>query len=344
MNAPWGAGIGSILRSLARVLARPKTVEQNAPSQASRTVGRPSLQGKDRVKDHGRSELRKRGSNRRESGEAMALKNLMVHLDEAPRTQARLDIAVRLAGENDARLVGVFGQLADAHNVGVVPVWPPQAYVAAARTSQTLFERATASLRDAKWIDLNRGSDSAVLSQLTHYARHFDLVVLGQFDDTAKSPTPPETVREIVLNSGRPVLVIPYAGDFKVVGKNPLVAWNGTRESARALNDALPLIQGCAEAFVLSMAEQLEEAQTACTNALRHLGAHGIAARSEALILAESEGIGIMDLLLNRISDRSADLLVMGAQGSEFGLPFGGRGSGTRFVLQHMTAPVLMSY
>jgi nucleotide-binding universal stress UspA family protein len=60
--------------------------------------------------------------------------------------------------------------------------------------------------------------------------------------------------------------------------------------------------------------------------------------------LAESEGIGIMDLLLNRISDRSADLLVMGAQGSEFGLPFGGRGSGTRFVLQHMTAPVLMSY
>jgi nucleotide-binding universal stress UspA family protein len=274
----------------------------------------------------------------------MALKNLMVHLDQAPRTEARLKLAVRMASEHGARLVGVFGQLAEAHGVGMVPVWPPQTYVAAARASRALFEQAAANLREAQWLDLNRGSDTAVMSQLTHFARHFDLVVLGQHDDTGKSPVPPETVREVVLNSGRPVLVIPYAGEFGQVGRHPLIAWNDTRESARALNDALPLIEGCTEAFVLSMAARLDEAQATCADALRHLSAHGIPVRSEAFVLTEGENLGVMDLLLNRITDRTTDLLVMGAQGSDFGLPFGSRGSGTRYVLQHMTAPVLMSH
>jgi len=274
----------------------------------------------------------------------MTLKNLMVHLDQAQRTEARLNLAVNLAREHGARLVGVFGQLAEAHHVGVVPVWPPEAYVSAARASRALFEQATGSLREAQWCDINRGSDSAVLHQLIHYARHFDLVVLGQFDDTVKSNTPPETVREVVLNSGRPALVVPYAGNFNQVGRYPLIAWSGTRESARALNDALPLIQSCTEAFVLSMATRRDEADADCSDAVRHLNAHGIQARSEVSVMAEGEGVGVMDLILNRIADRAIDLLVMGAQGSDFALPFSSRGSGTRYVLQHMTAPVLMSY
>ena len=274
----------------------------------------------------------------------MELKNLMVHLDQAPRTEARLSLAVRLASEHGARLVGVFGQLAEAHQVGVIPVWPPETYVAAARASRTLFEQATATLREAQWLDLNRGRDTAVVGQLTHYARHFDLVILGQFDDTSHPHLPPEAVRDVVLNSGRPALVIPYAGDFKQVGRFPLIAWSGTRESARALNDAIPLIEGCTEAFVLSVAKGLDEAESACSDAVRHLEAHGISARSEAFVLAEDDGIGVMDLLLNRITDRTTDLLVMGAQGSDFGLPFISRGSGTRYVLEHMTAPVLMSH
>ena len=49
-----------------------------------------------------------------------------------------------------------------------------------------------------------------------------------------------------------------------------------------------------------------------------------------------------MDMLLNRASDRSADLLVMGAHGS-IGFPFESRGAGTRYILRHMTVPVLMS-
>jgi len=65
----------------------------------------------------------------------------------------------------------------------------------------------------------------------------------------------------------------------------------------------------------------------------------GVAAKPEVLVV---EDFGIMDLLLNRVSDRSADLLVMGAHG-QLGFPFVSRGAGTRYILQHMTVPVLMS-
>jgi nucleotide-binding universal stress UspA family protein len=44
------------------------------------------------------------------------------------------------------------------------------------------------------------------------------------------------------MAAGRPVLVVPYAGNFETVGKRILVAWDGTREANRALNDALPLL------------------------------------------------------------------------------------------------------
>lgn len=274
----------------------------------------------------------------------MGLKNLMVHLDQAQRTEARLSLAIWLAREHGARLVGVFGQLAEVHSIGVVPIWPPEEYSAAARASQAMFQQATASLPEAQWIDLNRGSDTAVVGELTRYARHFDLVVIGQHDDTVKAHTPEQTASELVFNSGRPVLVVPYAGNFKQVGRSPLFAWSGTRESARALNDALPLIEGCREAFVLSMAMRQDEAQAACTDAVQQLQAHGVSARSDVFVLAEGEDVGVMDLLLNRVSDRTTDLLVMGAQKSEFALPFGSRGSGTRYILQHMTVPVLMSY
>jgi hypothetical protein len=55
---------------------------------------------------------------------------------------------------------------------------------------------------------------------------------------------------ELVIHSGRPVLVVPYAGEYTHAGRRPLIAWDHSRESAHALNAALPLIEGCAEAIL----------------------------------------------------------------------------------------------
>lgn len=269
----------------------------------------------------------------------MALKNLMVHLDQGERTASRLQVAAALARQHGARLLGVFGQKAHAQRVGVVSTWPSQAYTEARDASQAAFRQATADLPQAEWIDINRGGEAEVLRHVTDLARHADLVIFGQHDPQGVSYVPEELVGEVILESGRPVLVWPYVGTFTEVGKHPLIAWNDAREAARALNDAIPLIQGCDQAHVVSFAARLEEGQSSCAKVAGHLAAHGIPTKTEVILV---EDFGIMDLLLNRVSDRAADLLVMGAHG-HIGFPFESRGAGTRHILRHMTVPVLMS-
>ena len=269
----------------------------------------------------------------------MALKNLMVHLDQGPRTATRLALAVSLARQHQARLVGVFGQLAAPQQVGAISIWPTNAYVAAADASKAAFEQATADLPQAEWRDINRGSEAEVLRRLTDLARHADLVIVGQHDEQAKAIVPADLAEEVVLNSGRPVLILPYAGNFDHVGRHPLVAWSNAREAAHALNDALALIEGCIDATVLSFSTTTEDARSSCDEVVRHLACHGIAAKSDIMLVND---IGIMDMLLNKAADLGSDLLVMGAQG-HVGLPFISRGAGTRYILRHMTLPVLMS-
>lgn len=269
----------------------------------------------------------------------MALKNLMVHLDQSERTSSRLTLAVSLARTHQARLVGVFGQLAQTQSVGIVSSWPTPEYAAAAQASKTAFEIAAAGLPDIEWHDINRGSEAELVRRVTDLARHADLVIMGQYDDKTRSWVPADLAEEVILNAGRPVLMIPYIGDFTEVAKRPLVAWSNVREAARALNDALPLMEGCEKATVMSFATNAEEARSACDNVIRHLACHGIQAQSQVMLVTD---IGIMDMLLNANTDLGTDLLVMGAQG-HIGLPFMSRGAGTRYILRHMTVPVLMS-
>lgn len=269
----------------------------------------------------------------------MSLRNLMVHLDQGERTAARLELAIWLARRHQARLVGVFGQRGQPQQVGVVASWPSQEYAEARDASKAAFEKATAGLAGAEWHDINRGSEAEVLRLFTDRARHFDMVVLGQHDHRVTNHVPEDFGREVITGCGRPVLMVPYAGDFTEVGKHVLIAWNDSHEAARALNDALLVIEGCDDAMVLSFATRRAEGDESCAEVARHLATHGIKARIEVLLVQDFD---IMDMLLNRITDRGADLLVMGAHG-QIGFPYLSRGAGTRYILQHMTVPVLMS-
>jgi hypothetical protein len=62
-----------------------------------------------------------------------------------------------------------------------------------------------------------------------------------------------------VLAFGRPVLMVPYAGRFDDVGENAIIAWNGSRESARAAHDGLPLLGTAKEVLVLSISPEPDQ-------------------------------------------------------------------------------------
>ena len=147
----------------------------------------------------------------------MIVKNILVHVDSEPRAAARLALALRLTERKQARLTGLFGEKAEAYQVGAVATWPSPHYQAARDAAKGVFEAATGPLGErAAFIDLNRGSDHEIIARFVEIARTFDLVVLGQTQDGA--PVPAKLPEQTIVDSGRPTLVVPYVGTYADVG------------------------------------------------------------------------------------------------------------------------------
>lgn len=270
----------------------------------------------------------------------MTLRNILVHLDAGERSAARLNLAIGLAARDGARLLGLFAQLGSPHQVGVVASWPSETYRQAAETSHQRFAAATQGLALAEWRDVNRGGATEITDRVIAASRHVDLAILGQHAPDGDAPLPADLAEQVVLNAGRPVLVVPYIGAPDSLGERAIVAWNASREAARALNDALPLLPPHARMLLMSVQSSPDTDEDLTPDIVHHLRLHGVEPTVEAL---QAGGIGLMDQLLNRLADIGGDLLIMGAYG-HYGFPQLARGSGTRYILGHMTAPVLFSH
>ncbi|MEO0036247.1 MAG: hypothetical protein RLZZ501_2270 [Pseudomonadota bacterium] len=270
------------------------------------------------------------------------MKDILVHIDDSPRATVRLEIAIELTKRLDGRLTGLFARI-ESHRPSAVTHQASPALAAARANGESLFRARTAAAGiAARWWQLSHGEPGHVLSETMFCARFADLVVMGQ-PEPGRRVVPARLVEHVILQCGRPVLVIPHAGDFATVGERIAIAWNAGRGAVRALNDAKPLLRHARSVTVLSLrtpphGDAALPFEVPQVDILDHLAINGIAAESERLA---GEDIGKMDMLLSRACDLGADLVVMGTHGSE-GLSLQ-RGRGTRFVLEQMTVPVLMS-
>ncbi|HIJ62566.1 MAG TPA: universal stress protein [Rhodospirillaceae bacterium] len=268
------------------------------------------------------------------------MKDILVHLDSDERCVSRLDIAADLAVRFGARLLGLFAQ-AESDGPSLVARRMSAHLGAAADQAHHLFETRTAGrgLR-TRWMQLSHGEAGHVVAETAFCARYADLTVLGQWHERAHVPA--EFAEQVILQSGRPTLVIPQIGWTNGIGRRVAIAWNASRESSRAVHDGLPMLKEAEEVFLLAVREPVTQHtphdSLPKVEIADHLASHGIAVTAERLATDE---IGVMDALLSRAFDLGADLLVMGAH-SGIGLSFL-RGSGTRFILRHMTLPVMMS-
>jgi nucleotide-binding universal stress UspA family protein len=273
----------------------------------------------------------------------MPLRTILVHLTSHSRSGVRLRLAADLARRSGARLTGLFAQISAPHQVGVAAEWPTEDYRVAAEAVRAAFVAATDGL-DAHFQDLNRGSEVDLVPQMLDYSRHFDLIVLGQ-RKLDNSLLPPDFAEQLIVQSGRPALVLPFVGEFATLGARPVFGWSDSRCAARALTDAVALTTPDAQGLVVGLSKPGDEAALAYRKqslalAAGHLAAHGVKAEPEQLILGE---VGLMDTLLKRAAGHGADLLAMGAFGGG-GYPLFSRGSGSRYLLKHMTMPVLFSH
>ncbi len=274
----------------------------------------------------------------------MAYKHLLVHVDGGSRAADRLDVAVALAARLGARLTGLFAEL---HSLGpsLVARRSPQNMAEASRSARALFEaKSSAAPVVAEWWELPPGEYGEVVPQAAACCRYADLAILGQHEGEGAA-VPEDFVQEVALGSGRPVLVVPAFGRHAGVGRRVLVAWNGSREAARALNDAIPLMRGAEAVVVLAFVQPEAGARPGRMpplNIAAHLADHGIAVQYERLTEEEVPGQdepGVVHALLNKGYEMQADLTVMGLAR---GLPFV-RTSGARAILRSMTSPLLLS-
>ncbi len=209
-----------------------------------------------------------------------------------------------------------------------------KAYHTAAEVERALGKAADDAGLVYEW----RAVEGDVAANAVLHARYCDIAVLGQTDPD-HPPAAPHLPESVLLGSGRPVLAVPYAGRFESVGTNVLVAWNASREAARAVNDAMTVMERAEQVQVFSVNPEDGRPWPGADIAL-HLARHRVNAETTSTV---SHDIDVGNAILSRAADLGSDLIVMGGYGHsrqrEFIL-----GGVTRTILQHMTVPVLMSH
>jgi nucleotide-binding universal stress UspA family protein len=276
----------------------------------------------------------------------MTYKTILVHLNDSRRVERVLEPAAQLAARFDSHLIGF-------HAYSAVPASPiPMtssalgSIVAAERRNSEViadtFKRITSGKPYVAEWQLQKVPHVDLADVVMERGRVADLIVAGQTDPEWDLSPLMDFPERLALESGRPVLVIPYAGRYATVGRRVVIAWKRSREAARAVFDALPLLREAEAVHILEIKDHAEDANTLArdTAIAAALGRHGI--KPEVRTSTASD-ISVGDEILSRASDLDADLLVMGAYGhSRFReLVFGGA---TRHIARHMTLPTLLSH
>lgn len=279
----------------------------------------------------------------------MALRDILVHVETGERAAVRLLLACELAAAHGAHLTGVH----------VIDLPPPDVFAGyptvfmdlgnaddmvermrrvrleEAEGLRARFEAAVTAAGVRGEFRVAEGESEAVLAL---HGRYADLLVVGQPDPGAERlGIDPGAL----MAAGRPLLVVPFAGAFASLGKTVLVGWNATAEAARAVNDALPLLERAERVVVLSINPRHGiggDGDLPAADIVLHLARHGVKAEAAHTVARD---IGEGDVLLSYAADIGADLLVCGMYGHsrlrEF--TFGGA---TRSLVAEMTLPTFM--
>ena len=277
----------------------------------------------------------------------MALKDLLLHVDNSRAMAGRLAAAGELARVHGAHLSGVYvirvpvlPSYAEAQIPSRIIEAQRAAFARAASAAHSEFETATTRLGiSAEWRCVEGGLTD-VLALHAHYA---DLLVVGQADGSDPECISQGLADRLALECGRPVMMIPASGAQASIGRNVMVAWNAKREAVRAVGDAMPLLENAERVTVVAINASdcdPENAGIPAADIGLHLARHGIEIQTKNLFGAPAS---IGEQLLDAARDEAADLLVMGAFGhSRFReLVLGGV---TAHVVAKSTIPVLLAH
>jgi nucleotide-binding universal stress UspA family protein len=287
----------------------------------------------------------------------MALKDLLVCVDQTEDALLRLRLAADLAARHRSRITALFARewtraqldRRKAAELGLVSSEKIRQLDEGIAASIKIVEGRLQTTLDELIFD--RGIQATLLSidgpaamAVPQYARYADLCILGQNELEGPASVNYTFSEQLLFVTGRPVLFVPANYLHEILGRHIVVAWNSSRPAARSLNDAIPLIERADRTTIVMInpsgfidshegppGEQLAE----------HLARHG----------ATVDSVRIENVAHGAIADRlQAEALALGADmivGGAFGHPrlwekmLGGV---TRDLMARMTLPVFMSH
>lgn len=275
----------------------------------------------------------------------MTYTTVMVSLALDRPNEAPLAVAGQIAERFDAALVGV-----------VAAVVSPPLYFTDGEQAETLIDEEQASVkrrmselegqfreaakgraRDVEW----RCAIDFPARYVLQHARCADIIVCGGRSDAFSDPFATITPRDLVMEAGRPLLVVPDSVDW-LDPRSVLVGWKDTPEARRAIVSALPMLRK-AKAVVVAEIVEAEDGQAAALkrvrDVVRWLSRHGVSA-SELVAPLERDATVQLDALAANVG---AGMVVAGAYGhSRFReLVLGGM---TQYLITQTTRCALLSH
>jgi len=274
------------------------------------------------------------------------IKDIVVNLSVAPIQDVAGAFAVSLAAAFDAHVAGVGFVYDPVPAVVAVGSVPPHVIEPLRRENENAAKAAIAKFEElARRTGLSaeahvvQATFLGAADSFGRLARRFDLSVVGQAEPHRLAPE--ELIVEAALfASGRPVIVVPYIHKTGLRLTRIMVCWDGSRNAARAIADAMPLLAKAEAIDVVIVANEAARDELPGADIAQHLARHGVPVRVQRIF---SPDLDVANAILSQAADSSTDFIVMGGYGHsrlrEFIL-----GGATRGILTAMTVPVLMSH
>lgn len=250
----------------------------------------------------------------------MTFASFIVHADRDPESDGRIDLACSLAARFDARLIGLAAAMME------LPVIDPMGY--APIDAETI-----ASEREILETDLKVAAEKFQLcanekkvktewrsnlefpaDMVCRHARAADLLIIGR-GEVEKSTGPQRVIDpgDVLMQAGRPVLIVPPAvADLAL--DHVVIAWKDTRESRRAVADALPFLKAARAVSILELCAdgEVEDSRNAVEDVAAYLSRHAVAAKSDVRALNQTDPA---TEIIAFAKEQGADLIVAGAYG-----------------------------
>lgn len=271
---------------------------------------------------------------------------ILLSLNETGKLQQLIEAARSLGAQFNAHVTGLFV-------IPAVQVYPMVGYDAVPETYdgnrqfflgqadhvRQSFEKAMAADGLSFAYQQVDGRTPQIAMEVASRARAHDMVIVATPQPDGGSGIETDFAERVVMLAGRPVLVLPRDGIDSLSLRDIIIGWDGGREAARAVFDALPLLRSAARVRLIGIdvPPRGVEPEADIARALAH---HGV--KTEVVHVA-SDGMSAGDTLLRAAKDHGAGLIVMGAYGhSRFSeVIFGGA---TRHMFRNLNLPVLFSH